>query len=336
MTSDKEYLNMRQQLRALVDSEHDPAPSEVLTRTMLRDAIANEKMRHRLRELTQQPDAAVPSVDRPWEAPPGRSPKRRTAIAAAAIVAVVAMLATGGLLLAPTPVSAFDQLARLVVLLPDDQFSEPASVREWNEERLVIVTGPLDQPVPVLASVKRTDEYDRAGLMRRTEITTGFTLVNQDDNRHVELITDQLDIGATDATVFAQSESDESSTLRQTGQEFLDVAITDHERHGDTATPLEAFLLDRIVSIYTVALPSPAERAAMLDSIGRLGLEARTTATKVTAVFSHDGPFGSETRTLTFDQRGWLVESTLTFDDGVAPERVPPGTTTVIVLEPPD
>jgi hypothetical protein len=231
--------------------------------------------------------------------------------------------------------TALGEISGRVAELSDVPIGDVVLTRTTRQERIAIsdIEG---LSVPVLQTVWRRDRYDRDGVVQQTERVDGIEVLNETDAPMIGILEAEYGVGTTTVQDFVVPASEEQLYLSE-DPDTLDATIRrNFEAWGDPSTPYGAYLLDRIVSFYTALVPSSRERSAMLAVLDREpAFGQRRTESGVTVSLSHAGPFGVEIRTVTFNENGWLVESSLEFVDGVPADRVPPGTKTRVWMTEP-
>jgi len=304
----------------------------------LNDAVANEQLAVGFRSLVQSGSPSTERTDAAAHlraamsvsAGRGRRVRPLTAIAAALILTVGTVVVVSTL--RPTPVTALGAIAEATSVLPADEFGDATVERRTFDQRLVV---PIieDTPIPVIHPVDRIDRIDAQGRIERTEISLEPILLNPQDSPFLETVRAELNPGTATVVVFDTPVTDEAGILTDSPDELAIRMRSEYDRWGDPATPFEAFALERITNIYLNTLPTPQQRAAIVEFLNSLPELAQVALPDGAAVHvRYDGPVGSERRDLTFDDTGWLTSSGLTLIDGSAIDRIPPGTRSSIRL----
>jgi hypothetical protein len=306
------------------------------------DAVADEQLAVGFRSLVQ---SGSPSKERTDAAAhlraamsvsAGRRRRVRplTAIAAALILAVgtVSIVWT----LRPTPVTALGSIAEATSVLPADEFGDAMVERRTSDKRLVVPVVD-DTPIPVLHPVDRIDRIDAQGRIERTETSREPILLNPQDSPFFDTVRAELNPGTTTVVVFDTPVTDEAAILTDSPEDLGVRLRSEYDSWGDPATPFAAFALERITNIYLNTLPTPQQRAAILEFLDSLPELTQVTLPDGAAVhLRYDGLAGSERRDLTFDDTGWLTSSALTLIDGSDIDRIPPSTKAAISLVKPE
>ena len=337
-----EPIDMLKRLQELAIDAEPTTEDRDAALAALRGAIADEQLAMGLRSLVQ---SGSPSTERTGAAAHLRaamnvSERRRrrirplTAIAAALILTVgtVAIVST----LRPTPVTALGTIAEATSVLPANEFGNATIERHTFDERLVVPVFD-DTPVPVIHPVDRIDRIDAQGRIERTETSRDPVLLNPQDFAFLDVVRAELNPGTTTVVVFDTPDIDEAAILTDSPDELAIRMRSEYDRWGDPATPFEAFALERITNLYLNTLPTPQQRAAILEFLNSLSELTQVALPDGAAVYIiYNGPVGQERRDLTFDDTGWLTSSALTLIDGSDIDRIPPNTKAAISLVKPE
>ncbi len=337
-----EPIDMLKRLQELAIDAEPTTEDRDAALVALSDAIADEQMAFRLRSLVQ---SGAPSMQRAdaaahLQAAIGVPTARRRGLRSVAAIAAALVLVVGTVAivstLRPTPVTALGSIAEATSVLPANEFGNATIERRTFDERLVVPVVD-DTPIPVIHPVNRVDRIDARGRVERTETSREPMLLNPQDSPFLDAVRAELSPGTTTVMVFDTPLTDEAAILTDTPEELGIRMRSEYDRWGDPATPYEAFALERITNIYLNTLPTPQQRAAILEFLNSLPELTQVTLPDGAAVhLRYDGLAGSERRDLKFDDTGWLTSSALTLIDGNDIDRIPPKTKATIRLLKPE
>lgn len=295
-------------------------------------AAGRERLRHHIEQTingesvgetvgTIDPDASTPVA----VAGRGRTrwlSRRWTTGTAAAVAA--ALIAFAIIVLPAEQVTALGNLADVVETLPNESFINAATERHAAKQALD--TAPVDIADPdsdMAVIIVTTDETRRTSVdgMIQVEIhTTGIEFLTDLPTGDQAAIEGLLGVGTTDTYTYPIDEEH-----RQRRQKVSDDPVTleqnirrDIERWGNPDVPDDIEVFEAIIDMHRVYILTPAERAATLHVLAGLPkLTSTADGTSVHVLADYETSLGSEQRTATFNDEGWLTAETHTYHDGV-------------------
>lgn len=311
-------------------------------RTSLLDHIANEQMKGDLRALV---DVAEPSslesarmrralVDKLTK--PGARPAwRRVAVAltgAAAAMTLALLIVT---MVGTDPAEAVRNVAAAVATIPDEEFTKTEVERRIDQTVLVIEPIDADDPLATEAAfllpITEIQRLAPDGSLQKEETTGEPAFFTPVDDTSVTIIRERLRVGEAQVSTFPPSTPPDEEAMLTDDPELLADRINETiTRFGPPEIPHEVQVVSMVASIYNATLPTPSERAALLEVLASTsGLEfpppQAADTVEVAVNYTYDD--GAAARlSLILDSQGWLVRETESLLDGIDALSIPPGT----------